>query len=111
MARFEINRTDKKKVGKTPTMKATPKTAPKNTRKCYVCGKDAVGSYTVDLDVRGLAFCKKHKQVVGSAMLWLILGIPEIADRTIKEARTKKVLVRKPIKKAQSKNAPKGKRG
>lgn len=89
MARFKINRTDKKKVGKTPTMKATPKKKPKNTRKCYVCGKDAVGSYTVDLDIKGLAFCKKHKTVIGSAMLWLVLGIPEIAEKTIKEAKAK----------------------
>lgn len=111
MARFKINRTDKKKVGKIPTMKATPKKKPKNTRKCYVCSKDSIGSYTVDLDIKGLAFCKKHKQVVGSAMLWLILGIPEIAEKTINDAKTEKVLVRKPIKRAHSKNAPKGKRG
>lgn len=86
MARFKINRTDKKKVGKIPTMKATPKK--KTKRKCYVCKEDAVGSYTVDLDIKGLAFCKKHKEVVGSAMLWLVLGIPEIADKTIKEAKS-----------------------
>lgn len=31
---------------------------------CRVCGKQAIGCYSPDLDIRGLCFCKKHKEDV-----------------------------------------------
>lgn len=75
MSRFEIPRSKQKKPP---------------TRKCYVCKEEAVGSYTVDMDIAGMAFCKKHKQDVASAMLWLVIGIPEISEGVVKDAKKKK---------------------
>lgn len=31
---------------------------------CMICGKDAVGCYSPDLDIKGLCFCKKHQEEV-----------------------------------------------
>lgn len=42
------------------------------------------------MDIAGMAFCKKHKQDVASAMLWLVIGIPEISEGVIKDAKKKK---------------------
>ena len=32
--------------------------------KCMICGKDAVGCYSPDMDIKGLCFCEKHKDDV-----------------------------------------------
>ncbi len=29
-----------------------------------ICGKDAIGCYSPDLDIKGLCFCKKHQKKV-----------------------------------------------
>jgi len=29
-----------------------------------ICGKDAIGCYSPDLDIKGLCFCKKHQEEV-----------------------------------------------
>mgnify|MGYP003653698394 CR=1 FL=1 len=82
MTRFIKTRTGKKvhkkenlpKNGKSPVGKLpTPKC-------CYnKCKEDAIGSYSVDIDIRGMPYCKKHKKDVSSSLLWLILGVEELS--------------------------------
>lgn len=54
-------------------------------RKCayYKCGKDAIGSYSVDLDISGIPYCKKHKSDVSSSLLWAIFGIMEMSNHAL----------------------------
>ena len=49
----------------------------------YKCKKEAIGAYTVDMDISGLGYCKKHKDNISSAMLWTILGVEEMAKHSI----------------------------
>ena len=55
------------------------------SKKCSYkgCKGKVVGSYTVDMDIDGLYFCTKHKSTVSGAMLWLILGIPDMAEKAL----------------------------
>jgi hypothetical protein len=49
----------------------------------YKCSKEAIGRYTVDLDISGLGFCKKHKSDISSAILWTVLGMEELAQQAM----------------------------
>lgn len=73
MSRFEIPRSKQKK----PTLK------------CIVCGKKAIGEYSVDLDVEGLLYCKVHKHDVGIAIIALVLGNRKLYDDILKAAKKK----------------------
>ena len=42
------------------------------TLKCSLCDKDAVGRFSPDLDIKGLAFCEEHKDKVGIAFYCLM---------------------------------------
>lgn len=81
MTRFIKTRQDKKKSSQKEN--SSQKSTKKETkRKCayYKCGKDAIGAYTVDLDIAGIPYCKKHKSDVSCAVLWAILGIAELSN-------------------------------
>jgi len=58
---------------------------PTNRLKCryYKCKKKAIGQYTVDIDIPGLPYCKIHKNDIGSAILWTILGVEELAQHSM----------------------------
>jgi len=58
---------------------------PSNLRKCryYKCKKKAIGEYTFNIDIPGLPYCEKHKNDIGSAILWTILGIEELAQHSM----------------------------
>lgn len=73
MSRFEIPRSKQKK----PTLK------------CIVCGKKAIGGYSVDLDVEALLYCKAHKSDIGTATIALVLGNRKLYDDIIKAAKKK----------------------
>lgn len=47
------------------------------------CKGKVVGSYSVDLDIKGLGYCKKHKEDVRSAILWLILGVHDMYEKAL----------------------------
>jgi hypothetical protein len=85
MTRFIKTRSEIKKPKK---MAAKKKSSQKenhvvhtNEKVCsyYNCNKKAVGAYTVDLDVKGLGFCEKHKSDISSAFLWAIIGVEELS--------------------------------
>jgi hypothetical protein len=58
---------------------------PPNQRKCsyHNCKGDAIGSYTIDLDINGFGYCKKHKNDIQSALLWTIIGVEELAENSM----------------------------
>jgi hypothetical protein len=74
-------------VGKLPTSKLPKENHVPDVKKkvCsyYKCGKEAIGRYTVDLDISGLNFCKKHKSEISSALLWTIIGAEELAQHAM----------------------------
>lgn len=49
----------------------------------HKCKKKSVGSYTVDLDIKGLFFCKEHEKDIYSAILWTVLGVEELAQKSM----------------------------
>ncbi len=69
MTRFIKTRTDKENK---PPINA--KKASKQLCSYHECKKEAVGRVTIDLDIRGLCYCKEHKQNIMQSVLWFILG-------------------------------------
>lgn len=65
------------------------------------CKGKVVGAYSVDLDIKGLGYCKKHKSTVSGAMLWLIMGIPDMSKSALgwKDDKKKKVTPKMKAKK------------
>jgi hypothetical protein len=78
MTRFIKTRTDKENK---PPINA--KKASKQLCSYHKCKKEAVGRYTVDLDIKGLHYCKQHKADIQAAVLWSILGIEELAKNSM----------------------------
>ena len=39
---------------------------------CHKCKKPAVGRYSPDMDIAGLAFCDEHKELMAAAFYCLI---------------------------------------
>ena len=69
MTRSIKTRTDKENK---PPINA--KKASKQLCSYHKCKKDAVGRFTIDLDIKGLSFCKEHKSSISQAVLWFMLG-------------------------------------
>jgi|FLOH01.1.fsa_nt_gi hypothetical protein len=40
--------------------------------KCYKCDKKAIGRLSPDLDIKGIPFCKEHKEFIMMAYMVLI---------------------------------------
>lgn len=51
---------------------------------CNVCGKDAIGRYTPDMDIKGLGYCKKHKKEVQLAYMMILQDTPDMARKFMK---------------------------
>ena len=39
---------------------------------CHLCDKPAVGRFSPDMDISGLAFCEKHRDLIGVAFYCLM---------------------------------------
>lgn len=39
---------------------------------CAICNKPAIGRYSPDMDIKGLAFCEDHSEQVGAAFYCLM---------------------------------------
>ena len=39
---------------------------------CHKCGKPAIGRYSPDMDIAGLAFCDEHKELMAAAFYCLL---------------------------------------
>jgi hypothetical protein len=50
---------------------------------CIICDEKAVGCYSPDLDIKGLCFCKAHKDRVQMAYMCLISGDEEGCKRLL----------------------------
>jgi len=89
MTRFINKRTDKENKPpiqrKDSGSKENLHTVKSNKKICsyHKCKKEAVGRYTVDLDIKGLHYCKQHKKDISAAILWTILGIEEMAKHSM----------------------------
>jgi len=42
---------------------------------CMICGKDAVGCFSPDLDIKGLCFCEKHREEVRNKCLDILWDV------------------------------------
>jgi len=73
-------------------MTASKKNSQKKRAKCSECSKPAVGAWTIDPDIPGAKFCKKHEQTV-----WLRLMVALI------ERDWRPTLPKKPPKKPPKK--------
>lgn len=56
----------------------------KTHRACNICDKKAVGTYSPDLDIRGLAFCEKHRNDVFMVYVALMSGSEDLAKSMMK---------------------------
>lgn len=56
----------------------------KTNHPCNVCDKQAIGCYSPDLDIKGLCFCKKHKEEVMLAYYSLVGGDEKLAKSMMK---------------------------
>jgi len=52
---------------------------------CYLCGKKSIGRYSPDLDIRGVGFCKKHKDEV---FMRLLILMEEMENKPKKKSKT-----------------------
>ena len=52
---------------------------------CHICGKKAIGCISPDIDIKGLCFCKKHKEDVMLAYLALIRGDKKLSEKLLKQ--------------------------
>lgn len=50
---------------------------------CVVCNQPAVSYFTPDIDIRGIGFCLKHKEVVRLAYFALCLGNTDLYNELI----------------------------
>lgn len=47
------------------------------------CKQKAIGSYSVDSDIKPAYYCKKHKSDVSASILWAIIGVVELSDQAL----------------------------
>jgi len=83
MTRFIKTRADK---GNKPPIRRKKDHIPDAKEKVcsyHKCKKEATGRYTVDLDIKGLYYCKQHKTDIQAAILWMIIGAEELANASM----------------------------
>lgn len=74
------------------------------TNKCHFCDKKAIGSASPDMDIRGIAFCKKHHKGA-YFVVWVAMQesdpkkakkyIDEIVSASNKPKKRKRKVIRK----------------
>lgn len=57
---------------------------------CNVCGEDAIGCYSPDIDIKGLCFCEEHKEQVSRVYTVIMTGgCQELCDTLMKDWKYK----------------------